>query len=257
MNLKTIYKSILSENNDRYTELEFVCQNSSSTTATDPRSQLELFKDLKKLASETDGAIIPYMQDFSKITDHTEKSLAVIFFKKDIEKELKRKVLALAKKHNVKVDLESDKSYKFVIDVIRGDLEYLVESTVKITDIIKKLTPKYIKKWGSITKVNAGGCEDFADEVAKLFGNHKIVINDGVFWDDEYNKKGDKWVECAGDSYNLSALKRYNSFPKKPMDYEYQMPGHTWIFHNNKHYDVEVPEGVTTIWEMPIFKRSL
>ena len=103
-----------------YKEIEFVCHNSDYKNSTDKKSQKELYKDLKKLEIQSGYNIKPYMQDFSS-NNHEELSLAVIILDKDNENYWKEKILNLATKYDIKVDLFNNRSNKEVDSIIKGD----------------------------------------------------------------------------------------------------------------------------------------
>ena len=106
---------------------------------------------------------------------------------------------------------------------------------------------------GEVCDINKGKCEDFADMVhAELGRPSDISILSTEVFDDPYAaREGDVWQ----NDINVSALDRYGSKIDIPNDTH--IPGHVWIYYNKKHYDAEAPNGVNSLWELPIFKKSL
>jgi hypothetical protein len=107
---------MLFENFNEYKEIEFVCVNSGINSNTTTENQLNLYNDLKQI----DG-LLPYIQDWSE-GDNIQKSLAVIL----LDKGLEPKVIELAKKHHIEIDLINSVDDKKVDDIISGRLENLV-----------------------------------------------------------------------------------------------------------------------------------
>jgi len=111
----------LYEDFNQYKEVEFVCVNSDSKTATNKTNQINLYNDLKKLQKESDYGILPYRQDFSD-DKHEEISLAVVITDKKNEKNLLDKIMNLSKQNNVEFDLINIRNDKDVDGLVRGDL---------------------------------------------------------------------------------------------------------------------------------------
>jgi len=135
------------------------------------------------------------------------------------------------------------------IIITEAQLSLLKESINPITDLILKYRPSFMVEWGapSFQEVNNGGCEDFADLIFNKFP--KItVLDDGVFWIDD-------WGE---ESWNEDGFKEYG-YPPVNLNKitNFKIIGHVWIYYDNKHYDVECPNGVSNAWELPIFQRNL
>jgi len=107
---------MLFENFNEYKEIEFVCVNSSINSNSTTEIQLNLYNDLKEI-----NGLLPYIQDWSD-EGNTQKSLAVIL----LDKSLEPKVIELAKKHHIEIDLINSVDDKKVDDIISGRLENLV-----------------------------------------------------------------------------------------------------------------------------------
>lgn len=87
-----------------YKEMEFVCYNSDYFDLDYKESQKLLYTELKKIQTETDYEILPYMQDFSD-DKHEEFSLSVIILNKNKEKYYEDIILKLLRKYNIELDL--------------------------------------------------------------------------------------------------------------------------------------------------------
>lgn len=112
-------------------------------------------------------------------------------------------------------------------------------------------------------QINSGACEDFADYIIKQFPAAK-EINDGLFWVDE-NSQSDKffnkpnYIRGTGEYYDINIFKKYNSVPNTELIEKLgsrSFPGHVWIYYDDKHYDAEAPNGVESLFDLPIFKRA-
>jgi len=233
-----------------YKELEFVCHNSTSDGSTSKESQKKLYKELQQLQISTGYGILPYMQDFSDDT-HEEISLAVVILDKNNEKELEKQILELAKKTGVEFDLYGKRNDKEVDGLVRGNLyDNIIKesvSTNQLKDALIKRSNEYMKHFKrTIPELNNGLCEEIAMNVIEDIGGetkNTYSINDGLFWDSD---KVSKYKTGTGDEYwNIKNFKKYG---EPPFDYKllstFDLAGHTWIYHNGKHYDVETLDGV-------------
>ena len=97
----------------RYKEIEFVCVNPEFPDATDPTLQQKLYSWLKTIPG-----VIPLFQDQSDYSDG-QSSLTAIYKGSDT----RRKILTLAKRLGVQVDLEQPVSDDYVDRAIRGEHE--------------------------------------------------------------------------------------------------------------------------------------
>lgn len=91
-------------------EIEFVCVNSDSDTATPPHKQEALWEALK-----TVPGLHVYRQDFSD-EHHTERSMAAII-RPDAPQHTRQTIHSLAKRHGVKVDLEQPREVRHLEDM--------------------------------------------------------------------------------------------------------------------------------------------
>ncbi len=104
-------------------EIEFVCVNPEFTDSTKLENQENLYQELKKL----DGIYI-CRQDWSEYSPG-QISLSVIY---ENEK-LKPKILKLAHKHNVLIDLEHEVSLDYLRSILDKSIENYIEDLPKKT----------------------------------------------------------------------------------------------------------------------------
>ena len=121
-----VFKRNYRYDNYGYDEVEFVCYNSYFPDGTKITDQIDLYNDLKGIEG-----LLPYRQDWSD-EYHKEISLAVIILDNDKSKkeysEMKRIIIKLAKKNNIKIDLNtSGVSNSKVDSIVNGTLEGLIK----------------------------------------------------------------------------------------------------------------------------------
>jgi len=91
----------------------------------------------------------------------------------------------------------------------------------RITDIIKNL----VSTWGKTPyDINCGDCIEFTESIIETMG---------------------------GECYDLYELCTSNFDP----NWLTELPHHSWIFYNDRHYDAEAPEGVDHWRELLIFTK--
>jgi len=102
-------REFITENRNRYLEIEFVCVNKNVSGSTSPKDQDALFQALKQVPN-----IIVYRQDFDESEEHTSggKSMAVIVVKGG--NTTATKVRALAAQHGVMIDLTTYRDDRFI-----------------------------------------------------------------------------------------------------------------------------------------------
>ena len=105
----------------RYTEIEFVCHNSDYPNSTSLPSQNALYLDLKKYEG-----LLPYRLDFSD-EGHKEIMMAVIILDYRNKNKKINIIKKLAKKHDVKIDLEEFINEKNVDNILRGTAQYMIK----------------------------------------------------------------------------------------------------------------------------------
>lgn len=156
----------------------------------------------------------------------------------------------------------------------KGSFDPTVKSMVEsygenITNSYKNNSKKYDC---SLEDINKGYCDEISYDVIKdVIGEENYInvndigdikkleenvvyeIDDGIFWSDNESKYG-----YNGDYWNIENVL---FFGKPPFDFEllnnFMLNGHVWIYYNGKHYDAEVPDGVDTFWDLPIYKRQI
>mgnify|MGYP000959644511 CR=1 FL=1 len=129
-----------------------------------------------------------------------------------------------------------------------------------IKDCVINIRDKY-KQDESITDVedlNNGYCEDMAYEIGDMLLDSGIqyeIVDDGLFWDSSNSIS--KYKTATGENWNVKNFKKYNT----PFDYsvlsKIDLTGHSWIYALGLHFDVEVPEGVKSFLDLPIYQRQL
>ena len=92
----------------------------------------------------------------------------------------------------------------------------------KITETIQKINAIFNAKGITPHAINNGLCEDFAMMVIEQMGGYSSELE-----------------EVATESF----------------DGANDLPGHVWIYYQDKFYDAECPQGVKDWRELPIFKR--
>ena len=142
-------------------EIEFVCVNPAHDNATKQHEQDALFQALKDVPG-----VIVYRQDFD-----IHNSMAAILKSNADVKEIK----ALAKKHNVKIDLTKNVSDRFIDALYTGDLEgvtdwYDSDNLNEAYEINGSLVDKFLKstggKYGKRDQCGPA-CLDFIDWAKK------------------------------------------------------------------------------------------
>lgn len=106
-------------------------------------------------------------------------------------------------------------------------------------------------------EINNGFSEDFAEQVVKRFGaetDNFCIVNNNTYkvcsgsvdsmycvWD--HNLLSELNIELPHD-LTLSELNRFDE------------PQHTWIYLNGFYYDAEETQGVSSFFDLPVFKRT-
>lgn len=113
----------------------------------------------------------------------------------------------------------------------------------------------------TVEDINNGLCMDFAEFVVEKCGgetNDLFAIDETSFYVDTQEEAHENgWADVVatndGGCWNKEMLDRYG-YPKGGVS-EFHLGFHAWIIHKRKHYDAEAPDGVSTPWELPCFKR--
>lgn len=129
----------------------------------------------------------------------------------------------------------------------------------EISSIIRRLREEYLinHELDCYEHINSGLCVEFAEEVDSelicgiLSNDHFVTERDG----------SDGWNGDENDVWSEKWIKEYNSYPTQPYtikDLTEKIQGyHCWMYHENKHYDAECPDGVINFFDLPFFKRYL
>ena len=131
-----------------------------------------------------------------------------------------------------------------------SNIDLLRQSLINQIDYYKKTENK------SPLEINKGLCEDVSYDVIEELGGETSTLfemNDGWFWDID---KKSKYKTKGGEFWNVKNLNKYGK-PKLSWEEmsKFDLCGHSWIYYNSKHYDVECLDGVSNFWDLPIFKR--
>jgi hypothetical protein len=123
-----------------------------------------------------------------------------------------------------------------------------------------------------LAEINKGFCDEISFDVIKnVVGEHNYVnvdeiplseirvdivyeIDDGSFWSDDKRSP----YKYEGGYWQLDRLDYFGKLPfKKNVLNTFYLDGHVWVYYNGKHYDAEVPFGVDSFWDLPIYQRQL
>jgi hypothetical protein len=140
-------------------------------------------------------------------------------------------------------------------------------------DSISKSYTSHSKSYDcSLEDINSGHCDQISYDVIKdvvgsenytsmsdvkldeISQNTVYEIDDGVFWSNdiisEYVFKGDYW--------DIDTINFFGETPFNPdLLNTFTLKGHSWIYYNKKHYDVEMVNGTDNFWNLPIYQRQL
>lgn len=137
---------------------------------------------------------------------------------------------------------------KFISTIVKITLTQSLNenSSFSISNAVKLLTQKYNEYGISCDLINQGACESFAEDLYAYLKETGIVgeiLSDGLFYDP---------FEDLPDDMMWDA----NEYGKKPINFDkVGLPSHYWFYYNGKHYDSDVPQGVTDMFELPIIKN--
>jgi hypothetical protein len=145
-----------------------------------------------------------------------------------------------------------------IIEIIKEEFENL-SSDDQLKKSLLNRAKQYSKYYNrDLIGLNTGLCEEIANDVIRDMGGETVntyYIDDGFFWD---SNKISNIKTKGGDYWNINNFKKYGV---PPFDYNYlttfDLLGHSWIYHNGKHYDIETIEGVNNFWNLPIYQRQL
>lgn len=130
----------------------------------------------------------------------------------------------------------------------------VVAKTKKLTptSVIKRLVRSYIADGAeSAYDINNGMCVEFADEACSLLDpngkDEQIHTLSGFDFDPEEKARWDE-----------EALMKFNSPVPPDIDLgTFNYGSHDWLYCHGKHYDAECPQGVTSVFEIPLFTRMV
>lgn len=115
--------------------------------------------------------------------------------------------------------------------------------------IINDLVKEFMLEGGysDAAEINTGGCESFAQalmrrtEIGDMYGVENFQHPDGTF----------DWTLLARWGITPPI-----GFTPSEVDAK-RLGGHLWVEQGGRHYDSECPDGVSSFFDLPFFKRQL
>lgn len=128
------------------------------------------------------------------------------------------------------------------------------------SDAIRHVRRRYIEQGicQSYFKINDGNCAQFADDVLELLsGNADIfcVCNENFMCGldgDEFENEVWDW-RLLRKSWRISVP---TGLRKRDVD-SIDFGSHVWLTDGERHYDAEAPDGVDSLFDLPIFRRAI
>lgn len=120
------------------------------------------------------------------------------------------------------------------------------------SSVIKRLVKSYIADGAeSAYDINNGQCVEFADDACGILDPNNEDDNihplSGFDFDPEDNARWDE-----------KALLKFNTPVPPGIDLEtFDYGSHDWLYCHGKHYDAECPQGVTSVFDIPLFTRMV
>ena len=176
-------REFITENRNRYLEIEFVCANKDVSGSTSPKDQDALFQALKQVPN-----IIVYRQDFDESEEHISggKSMAVIVVKGGSA--TATKVRELAAQHGVMIDLTTYRDDRFIDrlynDRVPAVTSWYDNSSPAVTED-ENTEPVRLKIGGTDPKVKSW-IQKVYDMFPQQFGNNHVIPLDGEGDDQEF-----------------------------------------------------------------------
>lgn len=129
--------------------------------------------------------------------------------------------------------------------------EFTDENPLDISDVIISTIPEFINEHTpDAYAINNGRCDRFAQVVIQKMG--------GDVYDFFYELSCEDFINEDTDVWSKKTLVSYGSpFPKGVNGRNFNPGGHVWIYRDGIHYDAECPAGVVSIFDLPIFKRTV
>ena len=146
-----------------------------------------------------------------------------------------------------------------------------------IPTIIRGLVKKYVEKFnnqplfgGGICKcrnaydIDNGFCNEFAEDLVRLLGgenDNRSILSSDMFLCDSYEDavyhwgRDDLFETNNGATWSKRMLLLYSTPAIEDIGIVDDLPQHTWVCVNSKHYDAESPKGVENPWKLLIFKK--
>lgn len=143
---------------------------------------------------------------------------------------------------------------KVITTTINKFLNENQTKTDSLTDVILLVRDKFNC---SYEEINQGKCVDFVDEVIDIFQGKFETLTTSMFVIDDNRKQylisnyKDTILKYDDVEWSKNMLEEFGYPGEDLMGYE--PPKHIWIYYEEKHYDVEAPNGVNNPWNLPIF----
>lgn len=127
-----------------------------------------------------------------------------------------------------------------------------------IAEAVRAVTADYLEEEpGGILAINCGRCEDLALEVIERLGRTE---GDGI----ETLEAGSLGEGFEGPlDLGLMARQFPASQPPAPLGWEeldalgVTEVRHIWLVSDGRHYDADVPDGVDSLFDLPVMRRNL
>lgn len=121
-----------------------------------------------------------------------------------------------------------------------------------LTSVILQVRERYLEKTLSYYQINNGLCEDFATDVCAQLGNPKDI----------YALCNENFMCDNNDMWDWGLLStHWHIFPPQGLSAQetddIEFGGHMFLVHDQKFYDAECPQGVSSFFELPIFHRCV
>lgn len=111
----------------------------------------------------------------------------------------------------------------------------------------------------SFYEINNGLCDDFAAAVIALMGGYTEALYEVCNQNFMVGVDGD---ECGDDVWDWKLLKKHwginppEGLTKSDVN-DIGFGGHVWITDGRFHYDAEYPDGVSSFFDLPLYRRHI
>jgi len=128
-----------------------------------------------------------------------------------------------------------------------------------VSECVRALRTEYLTDGlaPSYFEINNGLCEDFAEEVVRRLGaEHGAVPSLFSLGGEQLWKTDDSedWDDALLSGYWRISPPEHFTWA---MLNEVGFGGHVWVTFERRHYDAECPDGVDSLFELPLFRRYI